>query len=138
MKALFVDTAGWVACADEADPSHSRAVTVRDAWLETGAQLLTTDYVVDETLTLLRLRLGLDAAETWWRQVEGSARLRWESITLARADKARGLFFRHRDKTYSFTDCTSFVVMRELRVREALTTDRHFTQAGFLARPGPG
>lgn len=135
MKTLFVDTAGWIACADEADPSHGQAVAARDAWLENEGVLLTTDYVADETLTLLRLRLGLDAAETWWHQVDGSSRLRWEFISLARSDKARSLFFRYRDKTFSFTDCTSFVVMRELRLREALTTDHHFAQAGFLLKP---
>jgi hypothetical protein len=135
MKTLFVDTAGWVACADEADPSHHQAVAARDAWLETGGVLVTTDYVADETLTLLRLRLGLDAAEAWWRQVDGSSRLRWEFISLARADKARSIFFRYHDKGFSFTDCTSFVVMRELRLREALTTDHHFAQAGFILKP---
>ncbi len=137
MKALFVDTAGWVACADEADPAHAAAGTARDAWLEAGGTLVTTDYVADETLTLLRMRLGLDAAEAWWRQADGSTRLRWESITHARADKSRDLFFRFRDKDYSFTDCTSFVVMRELKLREALTTDHHFRQAGFVVHPAP-
>ena len=78
MKALFVDTAGWLACADEADPFHNRAVAARDGWLESRGLLLTTDYIADETLTLMRMRLGLDAAEAWWHQVEGSARLRWE------------------------------------------------------------
>ena len=136
MKALFVDTAGWVACADEADPLHHRSIAARDGWLEAGGMLLTTDYVVDETLTLLRLRLGLDAAEAWWHQVDGSSRLRWEFITLGRADKARALFFRYRDKAFAFTDCTSFAVMRELRLQEALTTDHHFAQAGFALKPG--
>ncbi|MBI4660721.1 MAG: type II toxin-antitoxin system VapC family toxin [Verrucomicrobia bacterium] len=131
MKGLFVDTAGWVACADAADLDHERATAARDRWMEQQGLLITTDYVADETLTLLRLRLGIDAAEAWWRQVDGSSRLRWESITPARADKARGLFFRYRDKDFSFTDCTSFIVMRELRLREALTADHHFEQAGF-------
>ncbi|MGA2175797.1 MAG: PIN domain-containing protein [Verrucomicrobiota bacterium] len=135
MKALFVDTAGWVACADSVDAAHRPAAAARDRWLEEGGVLVTTDYVVDETLTLLRRRLGLDAAEAWWRQVNGSARLRWEFVNLARADQARELFFRYRDKEYSFTDCTSFVVMRELKLREALTTDRHFAQAGFTLLP---
>ena len=53
----------------------------------------------------------------------------------ARADKARLWFFRWRDKDFSFTDCTSFVVMKELRLRRALTTDRHFRDAGFEAVP---
>jgi len=137
MKVLFVDTAGWVACADAADPAHSRSVAARDAWLEAGGACVTTDYVADETLTLLRMRLGLDAAEAWWRQVDGSPRLQWEFISLARADKARGWFFRYRDKDFSFTDCTSFVVMRERRLKAALTSDRHFEQAGFVRVPVP-
>src|SRR5262245_12212212 len=136
MRLLFVDTAGWMACADESDPAHRKAVAARDAWLKPGGIFVTSDYVVDETLTLLRIRLGIDAAETWWQQVDGSSRVRWEYINPARADKARALFFRYRDKDFSFTDCTSFIVMRELKVREALTTDRHFLQAGFAVKPG--
>ena len=92
-------------------------------------------YVVDETLTMLRFRLGLAETEAWWHQVAGSSHLRWEYISLERADKARDLFFRYTDKEFSFTDCTSFVVMRELKLREVLTTDHHFAQAGFLTLP---
>jgi predicted nucleic acid-binding protein len=135
MKAVFVDTAGWMACADEADPDHERACAARDAALEQGGVLVTTDYVLDETLTLIRKRVGLDAAEAWWEQVEGSSRIRWEWIGVTRAEKARQVFFRHRDKDYSFTDCTSYVVMQELRLREALTTDDHFRQMGFAVLP---
>jgi len=135
VKALFVDTAGWVACADAADPEHEATRAARDEALEARRVLVTTDYVVDETLTLIRMRLGLAAAEAWWEQVEGSRRVRHESIDAVRAEKARSLFLRHRDKRYSFTDCTSFVLMKELRLKQALTTDRHFRQAGFLVVP---
>ena len=135
MKTLFVDTAGWMACADAADPAHRAATAVRDAWIEQGGLFVTTDYIADETLTLIRLRLSHAAAEGWWRQVDGSSRLRWETVTPARAEKARGLFFRYHDKDFSFTDCTSFVVMRELRMREVLTTDHHFAQMGFTLKP---
>lgn len=135
MKGLFVDTAGWMACADQADPLHRRACEARDAALSHGGVLITTDYVVDETLTLLRRRLGLGAAIAWWQQIDGSSRLRWEWVDIARAEKARGLFFGYRDKDYSFTDCTSFVVMQELRLKEALTTDSHFRQMGFRTLP---
>jgi predicted nucleic acid-binding protein len=135
MKALFADTAGWMACADAADPAHRTTMAARDAWLEKGGLFVTTDYIADETLTLIRFRLGPAAAEAWWKQVDGSSRLRWEPITPARAEKARGLFFRYQDKDFSFTDCTSFVVMRELKLREALTTDHHFAQMGFTLRP---
>lgn len=135
MKFLFVDTAGGMACADSADPAHQAASAARDKWLEREGHLLTTDYVIDETLTLLRMRLGLDAAETWWHMIAASSRVRKESISAERAERARTIFFRHRDKQFSFTDCTSFALMRELRFRQALTTDRHFRQAGFLVSP---
>ena len=135
MRGVFADTAGWMACADSADPTHRAATTARDAWLEQGGVFITTDYIADETLTLIRLRLGHPAAEAWWRQVDSSSRVRWEPITPARLEKARGLFFRYHDKEFSFTDCTSFVVMRELKLREVLTTDHHFAQMGFLLKP---
>ena len=135
MKRLFVDSAGWMACADDADPAHKEICRARDHWLERHGALVTTDYVLDETLTLIRMRLGLAAAERWWEQVESSARLQWESIGNDRVLKARDLFFQIRDKDLSFTDCTSFVVMRELKLRQALTTDQHFRQMGFEAIP---
>lgn len=135
MKPLFVDTAGWMACADAADPAHEPAHVARDSALTAGRLLVTTDYVIDETLTLIRMRMGIAAAEAWWAQVEGSSRVRHEAIDALRAEKARAVMFRHRDKRYSFTDCTSFVVMKDLRLRDALTTDRHFRQMGFRVLP---
>jgi len=136
VKPLFIDTAGWMACADSADPAHEGSCRSRDAALAEGRTLVTTDYVADETLTLIRIRIGLKAAEAWWRQVEGSPRLRWEGIDPDRAERARNAFFRQRDKEFSFTDCTSQVVMQELRLRQALTTDHHFVQMGFEVLPG--
>lgn len=135
MKALFVDTAGWMALADAADPAFAQARSSRDRWLREGGTLVSSDYVADETLTLIRMRLGLDAAERWWIQVSASPRVRWESVGAERAERARGWFFRWRDKSFSFTDCTSFAIMRELRLRAALTTDHHFVQAGFETLP---
>ena len=136
MTGLFVDTAGWVACADQSDPAHDACRAARDKAMRAGLMLVTTDFVVDETLTLMRLRLGVQVAEAWWRQIDGSSRVRWERISQERFDRALELFFRHRDKGYSFTDCTSFAVMRELKLTRALTTDKHFKQMGFEVLPG--
>ena len=66
-----------------------------------------------------------------------NSELRWEWIGVPRAENARRVFFRHRDKEYSFTDCTSLVVMQELKLRQALTTDEHFRQMGFHVLPSP-
>lgn len=135
MKGLFVDTAGWVGAADRDDPKCDAICEARDRWLESGGLLITTDAVCSETLTVMRIRLGLRAAESWWRQVEQSRRIRFENIDPDRAERARAMFFRYKDKEYSFVDCTSFVVMKELRLEKALTLDAHFTQAGFTVLP---
>lgn len=135
MRTLFVDTAGWTMLSDESDRQHRSARALRDKWLQAGGVLVSSDFVMDETLTLLRLRLGLDAAERWWGQVEFSPRVLWERIDPARAEKARHWFFRWRDKDFSLTDCSSFVVMKERRIKAALTSDRHFAQAGFQVLP---
>src|SRR5205823_13644881 len=135
MNAVFVDTGGWMACADRADPAHVACTAARDTTLEAGRILITTDVVVDETLTLIRFRLGLAAANVWWRQIDGSARLRWERIENERFERARNLFFEYRDKDLSFTDCTSIALMRELKLTTVITTDRHFQQVGFEVLP---
>ena len=124
-----------MACADRSDPAHLACTAARDATLESGRTLITTDFVVDETLTLLRFRLGLTAANAWWQQIDGSARLRWERVENDRFERARNLFFQNRDKDLSFTDCTSFAIMRELRLTTVITTDDHFRQVGFDVLP---
>lgn len=135
MKLMFVDTAGWTAAADKSDKQHDEVCLLRDAWLKSGGVFVTTDYVIDETLTLLRMRISLTAAEAWWAQIEGSSRVRIEWMHADRIERARALFFRDQDKSFSFTDCTSFVVMKELRLLKALTLDGHFRQAGFEVVP---
>ena len=135
MRHMFVDTAAWVAAADSRDTAGPAVRKARDQWLASGGVLTTTDYVIDETLTTLRFRLGLDAAEAWWLQIDGSSRLRIESIDESRRERARALFFRYRDKDFSFTDCCSFAVMRELRIRRVLTLDHHFRQMRFEVVP---
>ena len=135
MKRLFVDTAGWMSMADATDSLNKDCMEVRDNWLRQGGILVTSDYVMDETLTLIRMRIGIDAAEKWWGQVSDSPRLIWEWIDSERVEKARSWFFRWRDKSFSFTDCTSFVIMRDLSIKKALTVDRHFIEAGFEILP---
>ena len=137
MKRLFVDTAGWMAMADGKDPHHPSSLRVRDQWLEEGGILTISDYVIDETLTLIRMRLGIGAAERWWELVSESPRCKTEWITPDRAEKATRWFFKWRDQSFSFTDCTSFVIMTELGNDKVLTTDRHFITAGFSSLPLP-
>lgn len=128
-----------MACADRNDPAYAKCVGVRDRRLRVGFLLITTDYVLDETLTLLRLRLGLAAAREWWERISQSPRVTIADIDAELRHRAMDWFFGYEDKDFSFTDCTSFAFMRQEKIREALTTDRHFRQAGFeVAGDGKG
>lgn len=137
MKPVFVDTGGWMMLVDAADRRHAAAREFRDGWLAGGGTLVTTDYVVDETLTLLRMRLSLDAARRWWWMISASRRLQLETVDAQRNERAREWFFGWSDQPFSFTDCTSFVVMQALGLRRALTPDVHFVTAGFETVPDP-
>ena len=130
-----MDTAGWMTMVDSKDPLHVQSLEVRDKWLENGGLLVTSDYVLDETLTLIRVRLGLKAAKEWYKIITGSPRCIIEWITPERVQKAIRWFFDWEDQTFSFTDCTSFVVMRDLNIGKVLTCDQHFLVAGFEVLP---
>ena len=92
---------------------------------------LTTEFVVDETITLLLARHSRRAVTDFLDTLERSEVLRLEWIDPARFHAGASWFRKHNDKQWSFTDCVSFAVMRELRIRDAFTTDHHFQQAGF-------
>src|SRR5262249_14404837 len=73
-----------MALADASDSSHQAARSFRDQFLRTGGSFLSTDFVMDETLTLIRMRMGVEASEGWWNQGEASRRLsREKSMKLA-------------------------------------------------------
>ena len=138
---LVVDTWGWLVLADAKHQAHLRAVHLRRRYTGPGKALVTTDYVLDEMITRLYARGPFPETERFCDAVfrEGElGLLAIERITAERFKKAYQLRLRHRDKPrISFTDLTSFVVMRELGVRHVLTADTHFSQAhlGFQIVP---
>jgi len=80
----------------------------------------------------LLIRHSHAAAADFLDTIEGSEALRVEWIGPDRFHAGAAMFRKYKDKEWSFTDCVSFAVMRELRVRDACTTDHHFKQAGFM------
>jgi len=126
-----MDSAGFLALWDAGDEHHSAAVHLQANLLSKHRRFLTTDYVVDETATLLMVRHSHSAAVDFLDTVIGSEVLRLEWTGPDRFHAAAAFFRRHADKEWSFTDCVSFTLMQELNIRDCFTTDRHFRQAGF-------
>ena len=133
MERLFIDTSAWFSYADLGDPDHVRIVK---AFKPYKGRLVTSNYVLDETITLCRHRLGHRAAVLLGETILDPDLADLIRIEARDERAAWDLFASRSDKDYSFTDCTSLVVMRELGLRRVLTTDRHFAQMGFEVLPG--
>lgn len=135
MKRLFLDAGYVIALETSDDQNHKAASQHWRRLLKSPLSLITTSYVFDEIVTFFNSRSRHDKA------VEvGSNLIQTGLIELIHVDET--LFYegweyfqKHRDKTYSLTDCISFVVMKQRAIRTALTFDRHFTQAGFDKLP---
>ena len=128
----FVDTSGFYALLAREDPQHKRAVEVLAAYRTAGRTAVTTDFVADETATLLEARGLSHLLDSFFEMLATSLALHLEFIGEERFWKTRTYFLKHADHGYSFTDCSSFLLMKELALREALTTDAHFAEAGFV------
>ena len=129
---VFMDSAGFLALWDGADEHHESALRLQADLVRKRRRFMTTEYVVDEIVTLLLVRHSHEAAVDFLDTIERSESLRLEWIGPDRFRAAASLFRKHSDKEWSFTDCVSFATMNELRIREAFTTDHHFKQAGFV------
>jgi len=122
---IFVDTGAWFASLVPTDPDHPSAA----AWLaENRSPLLTTDYVIDETLTLLRARGERTRALLLGRKFFRDGLAEIHKITETDLERAWETFERFADKDWSFTDCTSKVVMDRLGITQAFAFDHHFKQ----------
>ncbi len=133
---IFVDSSAWVALADRHDRHHAAAADFygRVSRGEFG-QPITTNYVIQETLTLVARRLGPSRAATLATSMTQSRQLITFWIERVHHDGAIALMAQHDDKDWSVTDCTSFVVMRALGADTAFAFDADFAQAGFVVLP---
>lgn len=133
--AALVDTSAFYALQNTRDArEHSLAVSVAHE-LEAGKTLLvTTDYILDEAYTLLRSAFGHKAAVRFGREVRKGG-IEVVQVDESIQEEAWEIFERYSDKDFSFTDCTSFVVMERGRIESAFTFDRHFQQYGLKTLP---
>jgi len=130
MNLVFVDTSAWYAAVIPSDPNHDRA----KAWLaENRSELLVTDFIVDELLTLLRSRNENRRAIELGRNVfeRGITRIEW--VTQSDVHSAWRVFRDFLDKGWSFTDCVSNVVLARLEITQAFAFDEHFRQFGSIS-----
>jgi len=132
---LFIDTWGWIVLGNKREPRHTEITKFYSSRKKQRGISYTTDYVLDETFTLLFRRLSFKEAKDSLDIIDLAIKegyLRLERITAERFEKAKGLRIKFRDKPrVSFTDLTSMVVMAERGITDILTEDDQFTQVGM-------
>ena len=132
---VFVDTSAWAAYYDSDDRWHAAARNAIQRSVHARVTFVTTDYVLDETLTLLLMHAGRRQALQFGEAVQQSPNVDLVHVDPATWDRAWQMFRRYDDKMWAFTDCTSFTVMRQRGLQRAFSYDRHFEQAGFVLWP---
>ncbi len=132
---FFVDTWGWLVLSNARDPAFDGVAALRRGARDRQSAWVTTDYVLDETITRLFMMAPFALANKFIEGIFEASRLGMldiEHVTPERFTQAWKLRLRYRDKPkFSFTDLTSFAVMRELGLRRVITGDGHFEQAGL-------
>jgi predicted nucleic acid-binding protein len=126
----FVDTGGFYALIDRKDPDHRLSSSFFSS--VSAHQLVTTNYIFDEVITLTRAHLGHRIAAKLGHEMKSKRAGHLIFVDQKIEENAWKLFLDRADKPYSFTDCVSFAFCRARGIAKALSVDRHFVQEGFL------
>jgi len=125
------DSSAWYALLSSSDTQHSAARRRFSRLVAARRTVIATNYIVAETYTLLRGRLGPRVALKFLEQVRADPFVRRVQVEAAWEEEAERLLAQYHDQSFSYVDATSFVTMRRLGIQEALAFDTDFVIAGF-------
>ena len=129
---IFVDTSAFYAVKDSSDKNHKTAIACMQELAENpSAVVVITNYIFDEVLTLFRNKLGFTSAVEFGEKIRSSKNTKKICVTEEIEEEAWELFKKYKDKDFSFTDCTSFIVMKKFTVNTVFAFDEHFKQIGY-------
>jgi predicted nucleic acid-binding protein len=126
---IFVDTSAFYAFLDRDDKNHQKGKRAWSEIIEGYYTLITSNYILVETLALLQSRLGLQAVRGFQEDVAPILKVEIVTADMHRAGTAALLSAGRRG--LSLVDCVSFEVMRDLGIKLAFTFDAHFKEQGF-------
>ena len=131
---VFVDTGAFIALTDADDENHIAAKAFYKESIEKGTKFITTNFVVCETMNYLRAKVSHKVSVIFWENLKKSGSFEIVDITPLAENAAFSIFRQYADKDFSFTDCTSFSVMKSLKLRNAFAFDKHFGQYEDFSR----
>lgn len=130
-RSVFVDSSAWFALLDADDHEHTAALHHFPRVADQRRSLVSTNHVLGETYALARRRLGNRTALAFLRQTREDPLVQRVFVPESWEEEAERLLAQYGDQPFSSVDATSFVTMRQLRIRDVLTFDSDFLIAGF-------
>jgi len=130
MNVVPADAFYFVARLNRRDQHHERVLKFSRDF---RARILTSDWVLMEVADALAESESRARVRDFILHLRQSAACEIVSASRELLDRALELYHQHADKKWTLTDCASFVIMRDRNVADALTGDKHFEQAGFVA-----
>lgn len=132
-RAIFVDTSAHFAIANAKDLDHKVANEFLKELAQDEVTLLITNFIIDETYTLMLRKLGREKAIGYIEALHKST----EIVRVLEDDEKRAwkIILQYENKDFSYTDATSFALMERLGIKEAFAFDKHFEQYGFIRLP---
>jgi len=132
---IYIDTGAFLARYLSKDQYHGEAHAFWDSIRRKSETCVTSNFVLDETFTLLGRRTGYGFAAQRAKNIYASESLNILRPSLEDELKALGFFEKYSDQRLSFTDCVSFVLMKSQNIKRVFTFDKHFQIAGFQMFP---
>lgn len=129
---VIVETSGLYALVDRKDPNHPKAAT----YLKTITQprsLILSNHVFNETMTLVKLRLGMAIAVQLGLRLRNSQLIEIAVFSAEEEFATWRLFTQYQDKAWSYTDCACLALAQHHNLTHAFTFDHHFLQMGLIS-----
>ena len=138
MEYLFTDTSFLVAYYNANDVNHSTSRQFIKGLEGKKVKLAISDYIFDEILTVLMVRAGKDMAiyscKKLYAEIQ-TGKIKWLCVNDAIFKESIEIFTKYKDKNWSFTDCTSYILMKKNGIKKCLSFDEHFKQFGYETLP---
>lgn len=131
MEKIFVDTSGWVALFVENDTNHTKAVSIFEQIKNSKVSIYTSDYCIDETITTILAKGSHKESVLAGEALFSSKLIKIVHVCPDYLQAAWELYQKYMDKRFSFTDVTSFVIMKDLNIKNAFAFDGEFIRAGI-------
>jgi len=126
---VFIDTSAFYAIVDKDDANHETASEIINKLVGEKAELYTSNFILSETYTLLRNNVGHSKTIDFIEKARDSLRIIHISEDIE--ERAIRILKKYSDKDFSFVDCTSFVIIEDLKFQKTFAFDKHFKQYGL-------